>query len=95
MFASDAELKKRRDAAAAAQQRPGFKIPILHDPIEDDPATGPVIRSAQSKADAEIDAKIRMGRCQAVWKRTKKILKEEHGIAWFSPADMNPQFRFD
>jgi len=36
-----------------------------------------------------------MGRCHGVWKKMKEILRTEHGIEWYSPAEMNPKVAFD
>lgn len=36
-----------------------------------------------------------MGFCHTYWYRKKQILKEEYGIDWKSPADMNPMMCFD
>ncbi|MHA3774772.1 hypothetical protein ACXR0O_24890 [Verrucomicrobiota bacterium sgz303538] len=71
----------------------------LHDPIEDEPETAAVIAAAFSRAEAEVDAEYQSGcfrgRCHAVWKRVERILREESGIEWFSPARMNPGGCFD
>jgi hypothetical protein len=95
LFSRDPELKRRIEAAAKAQRRPTTVFPLLHDPIEDEAATAPIVKAAQVKADAEIDPKIRMGRCHGVWTRMKAILKEDHGIVWYSPHEMNPGVKFD
>ncbi len=81
--------------AAETQRRPGAAFPLLHDPIEDDAPTAVLIQAASAKADAEIDPKVRMGRCHGVWTRTKTILKDEHGVVWYSLREMNPGVRFD
>jgi hypothetical protein len=36
----------------------------------------------------------RLGSCHRIWKLMKDQLKEQ-GIAWYSPAEMNPGVRFD
>lgn len=95
LFSRDPELKRRIELAAKTQRRPNAAFPLLHDPIEDDEATTKVIKAAQEKADAEMDSKIRMGRCHGVWTRMKAILKEEHGVIWYSPREMNPGVKFD
>jgi hypothetical protein len=95
LFSNDPELKRRIDLAAKSQREPSAPFALLHDPIEDDEATAQIIKAAQAKADAEIDSKVRMGRCHGIWKRMKIILKEEHGVVWYSPRDMNPGVKFD
>jgi len=95
LFSRDPELKRRIEVAAKTQRPASAGLPLLHDPIEDDDATTEIVKAAQAKADAAIDPKIRMGRCHSVWTRTKVILKEEHGIVWYSPCEMNPGVKFD
>lgn len=95
LFSRDSELKRRIEVAAKTQRPAGAAFPLLHDPIEDDDATAQIVKAAQAKADAATDPKIRMGRCHGVWTRMKAILKEEHGIVWYSPREMNPGVKFD
>ena len=40
-------------------------------------------------------AALRRGTCHLYWGHLKRLLKEEHGIDWLSPADMQPSARFD
>ena len=35
------------------------------------------------------------GSCNIRWKLEKKLLKERYGIDWKSPADLNPEKKFD
>jgi hypothetical protein len=35
------------------------------------------------------------GGCHFIWRETKKVLLEQHGIEWFTPAEMNPGMKFD
>jgi hypothetical protein len=35
------------------------------------------------------------GGCHFVWREMKKVLLEQYGIKWFTPAEMNPGSRFD
>jgi hypothetical protein len=71
---------------------------IAHDPIEDDPVMGPLVKQAEEEA-IEALAKegiiLNMGHCYEVWGRQKKILKERHGIDWKAPDEMNPMIIFD
>ena len=74
----------------------------LHDPIENDPQHGPVIAAALERAHAE-SAELKRdddplqgrGIVRWIWKRTGQILREEHGLVWYSPAEMNPGSTFD
>jgi hypothetical protein len=95
LFSRDPELKRRIEAATAIQRRSGSTSSLLRDPIEDDERVSALIKEAQAKADAEIDPKIVMGRCHGIWTRMKKTLKEEHGVDWYSPREMNPGTKFD
>lgn len=36
-----------------------------------------------------------LGFCHVFWNEKKRILKEEYNIEWFSPAECNPQNRYD
>ena len=37
----------------------------------------------------------RIGYCHIYWKAKKELLKNEYGIDWKSPSEMNPRTRFD
>jgi hypothetical protein len=67
---------------------------MLVDPIEQDPVFGELIKKAQIKAESEIAYDGR-GVCHLIWSRQAEILRNEHGIGWYSPAEMNPWIRFD
>ena len=95
LFSPDPELKWRIEGAVAKQRQPGLSLPVLHDPIEDEERVAMLLKEVQARADAEIDSKIRMGPCHGIWSRAKTIMKEEHGIDWYSPREMNPGVRFD
>jgi hypothetical protein len=36
-----------------------------------------------------------MGYCHVFWPAKKKVLREKYGIDWKSPAELNPDARFD
>ena len=36
-----------------------------------------------------------MGFCHVIWRHKKRILKEQYGIDWKSPAEMNPHIWYD
>ncbi len=95
MHFGNSELKRRIAAAQQLQRGPGKTSRWLHDPIEDEEPTGSLIRRVRDRADAEVDPETGFGRCHAVWGRTKEILKQEYGIEWYSPAEMNPDIIFD
>jgi hypothetical protein len=72
-----------------------------HDPQEDDPKLGPIIREAAERAKQKVYKKYglkenehRMGIGHEIWTEQKKILKGK-GINWKSPREMNPNTIFD
>jgi len=67
------------------------------DPKEYDPKYRSIIAAAETEAEKIVaDMGISgMGTCHAIWGEQKKILKEKHGIDWKSPAEMNPEVKFD
>ena len=67
-----------------------------HDPIEDDPAIRPLLEEAKVLAEAELSGVARgMGFCHLLWQTKQRIMLERFGITWFSPAEMNPNIRYD
>ncbi|MFC2038983.1 hypothetical protein ACFLUG_04360 [Chloroflexota bacterium] len=67
-----------------------------HDPQEDDPSLNRIIKKAEEQADKNLEAFPRsLGFCHRLWGEKKRILKEEYGIDWRSPQDMNPEMKFD
>ena len=36
-----------------------------------------------------------LGCCHRIWSMQKTILKEKHGITWYTPAELNPDIKFD
>lgn len=70
-----------------------------HDPQEDDPKLGPIIKEAAEEAKRKVYkkhglTKHQLGIGHEVWIEQKRILKEK-GIDWKSPAEMNPKAIFD
>jgi hypothetical protein len=69
-----------------------------HDPQEDDPKLGPIIKQAREEARYELfgerSHKIELGDFHAIWGRAKQILKAQ-GIDWKTPAEMNPHTMYD
>jgi len=53
----------------------------------------------EKKVDQEVRKKIGnggyLGYCHRFWALKQRILKEEYGIDWKSPAEMNPDWFFD
>ena len=38
---------------------------------------------------------IQLGSCHTLWALQKHILKEKYGITWYTPAELNPDVKFD
>ena len=36
-----------------------------------------------------------LGSCHTLWALQKRILKEKYGITWYTPAELNPDIKFD
>ena len=66
----------------------------LRDPIELDEIFGPLVEAAAAKAEQNVEYRD-MGACHMIWAEQARILKEEHGIDWYSPAEMNPFSLYD
>ena len=92
---TDPELERRRELARQTNKRTHPKISILYDPIRDDPAYAWAIEEAGRRAMKEVDPSFQMGSCHLFWRLKKEILKEEHGITWYSPREMNPGVIYD
>ena len=91
----DQELVGRRELARRTNKRKHPRHHFLYDPINDDPAFAWAIKEAQQRAEEELGPPVEMGSCHRRWRRKKEILKEEFGIDWFTPSEMNPRARFD
>jgi hypothetical protein len=37
----------------------------------------------------------KLGSCHTLWSLQKQILKEKYGITWYTPAELNPDVKFD
>lgn len=91
----DPELERRRELAMRTNKQNHPRIRHLYDPISDDPAYAWAIKEAGERAKEEVGHPFVMGTCHRIWNRKKEILKEEFGIDWFSPREMNPRVIFD
>lgn len=92
---TDPELVRRRELARQTNKRKHPQIRFLYDPINDDPTYAWAIKEAGDRANMEVGRPFVMGTCHRIWNRKKQILKEEFGIEWYSPREMNPGARFD
>jgi hypothetical protein len=69
---------------------------IKHDPLEDNEHFAAAMAEADRMARGEAgDTANRLGGCHLLWKIKKRVLKEEFGLAWQSPAELNPGTLFD
>lgn len=69
---------------------------IQHDPIEDDPQLADIFAKAEKIVEAELKGKPRgIGFCHQYWATKQRVLKEEFGVDWKSPSEMNPDILFD
>jgi len=66
----------------------------FRDPIENDPFIAEKINEAKKVAHEKVEHK-GLGRIHAIWSVTKQELKDRHGIDWRTPAEMNPDRKFD
>jgi len=85
---------RERVLLAIKQQSDGR---FLVDPVESDPMVAAKVRDAKAEAERAADLSGHVGRGSGhfVWAIQAQILAERHGIAWFSPGEMNPDLIFD
>ena len=38
---------------------------------------------------------MQLGSCHTLWDIQKRILKEEYGITWYTPAELHPEIKYD
>jgi hypothetical protein len=41
------------------------------------------------------DVLSQIGSCHRLWDMQKQILKEKYDITWYTPAELNPEIKFD
>ena len=69
---------------------------LFHDPIEDLPEMADVFAAVEPEIEAALEGKARgLGYCHLHWRVKKRILRDNHGVDWLSPSDMNPSKAFD
>lgn len=69
---------------------------LLFDPIEEDPQYAESFAAAEALAEQELYERANTrGFCHIYWQTKQRILKDQFGIMWFSPSEMNPSVRFD
>lgn len=86
-------LRKQRIAQARRSQ---FENRAVYDPIEDDPRYRQILEAADLETKQALAGIPRgMGYCHRLWRTKHTILINKYGVVWFSPADLNPGYRFD
>ena len=85
---ASAEYQDRLFAANENLDQWGF----THDPIEDDPEIGPIIQRVLQEVRQQAEQEGITGRGASFWigVQTKKRLREEQGISWYTKWEMNP-----
>jgi hypothetical protein len=94
---------------AEARKRPRREYPPEQfDPLESDPMYRWLIEKVDAEAEeaalneiverfpyiSRDDAPI-MGLCHCIWRHKKRILKDEHGLEWKAPRELNPHIWYD
>ena len=69
---------------------------LKSDPLDSRPHYAAVMAVVDELAETELGDKVScMGACHAFWAVKKRILKNQFGLGWSSPADLNPDVIFD
>lgn len=68
---------------------------LNYDPIEDDEMYQRIELDVERKLNAELGDARGLGYCHRYWRVKKRKLKEEYGIEWKTPTEMNPLVCFD
>ena len=83
--------------------------PERFDPLEADPDHEDTIRVAHERAVDAAESEMRtkfpdlgfsrddhmLGFCHVIWRYKKRILREDYGLDWQSPAELNPHIWYD
>ena len=86
------------------QEEKWLETETLDTPFGDDPesikiSTSKRIEEAKRllSSNPEQAAKLfmQLGSCHTLWIFQKRILKEKYGITWYTPAELNPDIKFD
>lgn len=68
---------------------------IYYDPVEDTEEFKRIADEVDKKVVEIVGPNLGDGYCHLFWAEKKQILKEEYGIDWKSPAEMNMNITFD
>ncbi len=80
-YLSDDDLWETTPHERKMQNR-SFKISLAKEILPNDPARAAEVLS-------------QLGSCHRIWAIQKQILKEKYGITWYTPAELNPDIKFD
>lgn len=86
------------------QEKKWLEMDAWDDPFGDDPesikiSTSKRIEEAKrllpSNPEKATELFMQLGCCHTIWVLQKRILKEKHGITWYTPSELNPDVMFD
>lgn len=86
------------------QQEKWLGMDTWDDPFGDDPESMKVSISKKieeakrllpSNPEQAAELFMQLGCCHTIWALQKRILKEKYDITWYTPAELNPDDRFD
>ncbi len=99
LAAASVTLRQRYQLALTQQADSGTigEYVLLHDPLEDDPQWQTAFEEVEEMLAFELElseVEDSPNFCHFVWNEKARLLREEFGLEWFSPAQMNPFVRF-
>ena len=86
------------------QEEKWLEMDTWDDPFGDDPESmkfsiskriEEAKRLLASNPEQAAELFIQLGSCHTLWDIQKRILKEKYGITWYTPAELNPDVKFD
>ena len=86
------------------QEEKWMEMDTWDDPFGDDPesikiSTSKRIEEAKrllpSNPEQAAELFMQLGCCHTIWALKKRILKEKYDITWYTPAELDPEVKFD
>lgn len=86
------------------QEKKWLEMDTWDDPFGDDPESMKVSMSKKieeakrllpSNPEQAAELFMQLGCCHTIWALQKRILKEKYDITWYTPAELNPDVKFD
>ena len=86
------------------QEEKWLEMDTWDDPFGDDPESmkfsiskriEEAKRLLTSNPEQAAELFMQLGSCHTLWDIQKRILKEKYGITWYTPAELNPDVKFD